>query len=84
MPDGTQQVVITNWLGDEERTLTTAKLPEGLFPKGKTAMLNDLEAGCYGILALDAQGKLGDFFKPLYPVDAETTKLQPKNCIFSS
>ena len=81
LSDGTQQVVITNWSGDEERTLTTEKLPERLFPKKKTAMLNDLEAGCYGILALDAQGKLGKFFKPLYPVSAEMTKLQKKNCI---
>jgi len=79
LPDGSQQVIITNWIGDKERTLTTKDLPTSLFPAGKSAMLNDLEAGCYGILALDAQNKLGDYFKPLFPTTGETTKLAPKN-----
>ncbi|CAJ1036243.1 Glucokinase, putative [Leishmania lindenbergi] len=40
--------------------------PVELFPKGRSALLNDLEAGAYGVLALSNAGILSDYFKVMW------------------
>jgi len=61
------QVEITNYSGSSaERTIKTSDLPPLLFPAGRTVFVNDLESCCYGILGLDEQKKLGEFFAPLW------------------
>ncbi|KPI88594.1 glucokinase 1-like protein [Leptomonas seymouri] len=40
--------------------------PEELFPKGRSALLNDLEAGGYGVLALSNAGLLAKYFKVMW------------------
>ncbi len=42
---------ISNYLGDD-KTVTLAELPPSLFPAGRTLLLNDLEATCHGLIAL--------------------------------
>eukprot|EP01107_Rhizomastix_libera_P000482 TRINITY_DN1087_c0_g1_i3.p1 TRINITY_DN1087_c0_g1~~TRINITY_DN1087_c0_g1_i3.p1 ORF type:complete len:364 (-),score=87.39 TRINITY_DN1087_c0_g1_i3:114-1205(-) len=64
---GAQCVVITNWAGlPQQRTLTAAMLPPALFPPHHSSMLNDLEAGCFGLLALNAQNKINNTFTTLW------------------
>jgi len=61
------KVTITNYAGTiEERTLTTSLLPPQLFPIERTRFVNDLESCCYGVLGLEEQQKLGEFFEPLW------------------
>ncbi|KAG5464060.1 hypothetical protein LSCM1_00240 [Leishmania martiniquensis] len=43
-----------------------ADYPVELFPKGRSALLNDLEAGAYGVLALSNAGLLSDYFKVMW------------------
>ncbi|CBZ26083.1 glucokinase 1-like protein [Leishmania mexicana MHOM/GT/2001/U1103] len=43
-----------------------ADYPAELFPKGRSALLNDLEAGSYGVLALSNAGMLSDYFKVMW------------------
>eukprot|EP00727_Mastigamoeba_balamuthi_P006943 m51a1_g287 putative glucokinase (373) ;mRNA; r:330668-332148 len=57
-------VEITNWASDNKFDLEA--LPETLFPKGRTSFLNDLEACCFGLLALDEAAKLAGFFETLW------------------
>jgi glucokinase len=40
--------------------------PKELFPKGRSALLNDLEAGGYGVLALSNAGVLDKYFKVMW------------------
>ncbi|KAH3756332.1 Glucokinase 1 [Pelomyxa schiedti] len=61
-----KEVEITNWPDKADRTLNVDTMNPKLFPSGKTLLLNDLEACCYGILGLDAAGTLGKFFAPLW------------------
>jgi len=72
-------VVITNWPESHERTIDIRKLDERVCPRGKTSLLNDLEACCHGISALSAAGQLGNYFEllddPAKPVPAS---LQPR------
>jgi len=72
-------VVITNWPESHDRTIDITKLDERVCPRGKTALLNDLEACCYGISALSAAEQLGKYFElledPAKPVPA---RLQPR------
>jgi len=74
--NGDIQVIITNWPSDN--CLKISQLPETLFPKGKSTMLNDLEAGCFGILALNAQKSLSKYFKPLWETKNPSDSLMPK------
>lgn len=60
-------VILTNWPGDADvRTLSLDHLPQKLFPKEKTAFLNDLEAGAYGVIAADEQKILDSHFVQLW------------------
>jgi len=72
-------VVITNWPESHDRTIDIRKLDERVCPRGKTALLNDLEACCYGISALSEAKQLGSYFElledPAKPVPAS---LQPR------
>ncbi|KAG5465536.1 hypothetical protein CUR178_00241 [Leishmania enriettii] len=43
-----------------------ADYPAELFPKGRSALLNDLEAGAYGVLALSNACILSDYFKVMW------------------
>ncbi|GET93306.1 glucokinase 1-like protein [Leishmania tarentolae] len=47
-------------------TARLADYPVELFPKGRSALLNDLEAGSYGVLALSNAGMLSDYFKVMW------------------
>lgn len=61
-------VVLTNWPGDPEvRTVNIDDLNPRLFPKHHTMLLNDLEAGAYGIIAADDQKILPEYFEQLWP-----------------
>ncbi len=42
---------ITNYEG-EDKVVTLTEFPPSLFPPGKVLLLNDLEATCYGLIAL--------------------------------
>jgi glucokinase len=70
-----KSVVITNW--PEDNTFTIPLLPPSLCPHAKTWFVNDLEASCYGMLALNAANKLGNFFTSLW--DQREVKLAPKH-----
>ncbi|KAG5490108.1 hypothetical protein JKF63_00227 [Porcisia hertigi] len=43
-----------------------ADYPVELFPKGRSTLLNDLEAGAYGVLALSNAGLLSKYFKVMW------------------
>lgn len=43
-----------------------ADYPRELFPAGRSALLNDLEAGGYGVLALSEAGLLDQYFKVMW------------------
>jgi len=60
-----QSVQLTNYPATHERTLRLDALPVALFPRGRTVILNDLEATCHGLLALSSQGQLGSYFSRL-------------------
>eukprot|EP01112_Ceratiomyxa_fruticulosa_P014360 TRINITY_DN4108_c0_g2_i1.p1 TRINITY_DN4108_c0_g2~~TRINITY_DN4108_c0_g2_i1.p1 ORF type:complete len:370 (+),score=78.68 TRINITY_DN4108_c0_g2_i1:123-1232(+) len=58
---------ITNYIGSTaERIITKADLPESIFPHASTLFINDLEACCFGILALAKVGTLNKYFAPLW------------------
>ena len=65
-PEATE-LFFTNY-DPEDSFLTIKSLPSNLFPAGKTYLLNDLEAACFGIWSLSQQGRLHEFFEPLSPV----------------
>lgn len=61
------RVILTNWPGPiAERTLRISDLPKEVFPVGRTAMLNDLEAGAYGIVAAKEMKILDDHFEQMW------------------
>lgn len=62
-----EQVTITNYHGTD-KTLHVKDLPHVLFPQGKTQLLNDLEACCYGIMSTP---KKEDYFQVAF---ASTTE----------
>jgi len=58
---------ITNYIGSSaERLITREDLPESIFPRATTLFINDLEACCFGILALAKVGTLNKYFAPLW------------------
>jgi glucokinase len=61
------RVVMTNWPGDEAaRTIELSELPQRIVPLAHSVLLNDLEAGAYGVLAASEQGGLEDVFEQLF------------------
>jgi glucokinase len=72
------RVVLTNWPGDVcERTIIVDELPGRILPHHHTVLLNDLEAGAYGVIAADHLGILEDHFEQLWP------EVAPKGSIVS-
>jgi len=72
-------VVITNWPESHDRTIDILKLDERVCPRGKTILLNDLEACCYGISALSIAEQLDRYFELLEdPKKPVPTRLQPR------
>jgi len=63
--DNGRTVRITNWPADHNCVIDSSLLTPRLCPRGKTALLNDLEACCYGIAALSAASRLTEYFTPL-------------------
>jgi glucokinase len=60
-------VLLTNWTGDPAlRTIAVSELPPRIFPPGATALLNDLEAGAYGVLSEGEKGRLEPLFTQLW------------------
>jgi glucokinase len=58
------RVILTNWPGDAyERTIVVSELPQRLCPSATTVLLNDLEAGAYGVLAASEQNILDTVFE---------------------
>jgi len=66
---------VTNYEGAtaDERTFRVKELSPSTFPHGTTRFVNDLESCCYGVLALDNQKILGDYFTPVWKVDGDNT-----------
>lgn len=54
---------ITNYT--EGKTIRVVDLPPSLCPKN-SVLINDLAAACEGINALGEQGRLAEFFQPLW------------------
>jgi glucokinase len=48
------------------RTIKLTDVPQRICPAGRTALLNDLEAGAYGVLAVGQQGGLDELFQQLF------------------
>jgi glucokinase len=66
-PIANGEVVVTNWPGDAaERTIKVSDLPSKLFPSHRTVLLNDLEAGAYGILATGEKKCLDERFTQMW------------------
>jgi glucokinase len=62
------RVVLTNWPGEvSERTIIISDLPQRVCPSATTVLLNDLEAGAYGVLAASEQNRLGAVFEQMWP-----------------
>ena len=64
---------VTNYDSATNRILKVKDLPTSLFPHAKTRFVNDLESCCYGILALDNQKLLGEYFSPVWSVEGDNT-----------
>jgi len=79
--DGGARVVITNWPETHVREIVVARIDPRICPGGgRTALLNDLEAACHGVLGLSGSGRLQEFFVPLQPTpgaDKVTPSLKP-------
>jgi glucokinase len=61
------RVVLTNWPGDAaDRTIDVHELPQSLCPRDCTVLLNDLEAGAYGVVAASLGGSLGQVFEQMF------------------
>jgi len=72
-----KQVTVTNYDGKslEDKVLLLSKLPPCLFPSGKTTIINDLEAGCFGILSIDQTKEITKYFENKTPtIKAECDK----------
>jgi glucokinase len=61
------RVVLTNWPGDpSDRTIVVEELPQILCPKECTVLLNDLEAGAYGVVAASLRGSVDNVFEQMW------------------
>lgn len=62
----------------EDRLLRVRDLNTELFPHARTRFVNDLESCCYGILALDNQKLLSEYFSPVWSVEGDNAvQLRP-------
>lgn len=77
--DEGSRVIITNWAETKNRELRLDLLDERLCPRGRTALLNDLEAACYGVMALGEASQLGNYFENFEDAKANVTGLAPKH-----
>lgn len=75
--DNGTRVVITNWPETKNRELRVALIDERLCPHAHTALLNDLEAACYGVVALGESAQLGDYFVNFEDEKAPVSTLAP-------
>ena len=58
-------VCLHNWMG-HDRTIYHSKINRFLNPVKHSLILNDLEAGAYGIVSSNKQGLCGPYFKKLF------------------
>lgn len=65
---GTQLGPFSNYKGQTtaDKILKMSDLPAALFPSGRTRMLNDLEAGSYGLVALGQSGAFPQCFSKMW------------------
>lgn len=73
--DGGEACEITNYRGPDRR-FTLSSFPESLIPSGRLVLLNDLEATCRGIIALEhpsSPHKLGEFFSSAWPSSSSSS-----------
>lgn len=60
-------VCLFNWPGpDSNRTIDVSKFPKTLYPDHHSILLNDLEAGAYGIISCSKQGLTNQYFEKLW------------------
>jgi glucokinase len=64
------KVVMTNY--DPKDKVFALPFPDALCPAGRTYLLNDLEASCYGVLSLSAEKRLNSYFNTLWGPDDVT------------
>jgi len=75
-----------NWPGpDSARTIKTSLFTKSLYPPNRSILLNDLEAGAYGLVAASNNGKIGSYFQQLWgkkgPVIADSrTAIMAMGC----
>lgn len=64
---------VTNYdsTSHEDRILRVKDLSNAHFPHTTTRFVNDLESCCYGILSLDNQKLLGEYFSPIWSVEGD-------------
>lgn len=73
--DGGARVVITNWPEAHVREIALSRIDPRVCPGGgRTALLNDLEAACHGVLGLSGAARMADFFVPLQQQKKEEGK----------
>lgn len=75
--DNGSRVIITNWEETKNRELKIDLIDERLCPRGKTGLLNDLEAACYGVVALGEASQLGAYFENFEDSTSKVTTLAP-------
>lgn len=71
---------ITNYKG--AKNLSVDDLPFELFPPQKTKFINDLEACCYGILYLNHDSKLQEYFVPAFSPNNDVAYVTQQFIIF--
>lgn len=75
--DNGSRVIITNWAETKNRELRIDLIDERLCPRGRTGLLNDLEAACYGVVALGEASQLGNYFEDFEDAKKAVTSLAP-------
>jgi glucokinase len=67
-PISNGEAIVTNWPVDVScRTIRLSDLPQVLFPEEVTVLLNDLEAGAYGVFTMGEHQRLNPLFEQLWP-----------------
>jgi len=74
------RATITNY-EEDDRDIQAGELSAFCFPPEKTFFVNDLEGTCAGILALNEEDQLGQFYQPLWNPVGETPKILRNNCL---
>lgn len=60
-------VNLLNWPGpDSKRTIDMNKMPQSMYPKHHSFLLNDLEAGAYGLISAKEAGDIDEYFERLF------------------